>query len=136
MKNKRHTRANGKTVAALRREVARLGGIIRAKNNADAARESLVSIMDENNAIEVTPYLLMRNGWTMHDNAIITEGVKGTFKIVFYKKSNSNINVELHGNNYANRIELRKPSLTIGEVNQIMQLFGNFERLHNITNPY
>lgn len=129
MKNKRHTRANGKTVAALRREVARLGGIITAKNNADAARESLVSIIDENNAINVTPYLLVQNGWTMHDNAVVTEGVKGTFKIVFYKKSNSNINVELHGNNYANRIELRKASITVGEVNNIMQIFGNSERL-------
>lgn len=134
MKNKSHIRTNQKTAAALRREVARLGGIIKAKNNADAARESLVSIMDENNAIKVTPDLLEANGWHIRDDGKMAIGHKGAFQFVFYKEISV---VSFGGNYHANRIELRKPSITIGEVNNIMQIFGNPERLHKTNaNPY
>lgn len=136
MKNTRHTRTNGKTVAALRREVARLGGIIKAKENADAARKSLEDVLSENNNTVVTPYILMQNGWTMHDNALSTVGSKGAFQMIFYKKDCTfNKMVGFSGNHLANLIELRKPQITVGEINQIMQLFGNSVRLQ-ISKPY
>lgn len=136
MKNKKHTRANQRTVAALRREVARLGGIITAKKNVDAARESLVSIMDETNNTVVTPYILMQNGWTMHDNALSTVGYKGAFQMIFYKKDGTfNKRVMFSGNHLANLIEVCKPQITVGEVNQIMQIFGNSVRLQ-VSKPY
>lgn len=130
MKNKKHTRANQRTVAALRRKVARLGGIITAKKNADAARESLVSIMDETNNAVVTPNLLIQNGWTMHENLLSTVAYKGAFQFIFYKKDGTfDKRVRFSGNHLANLIEICKPQITVGEVNKVMQIFGNSVRL-------
>ena len=136
MKNKKHIRSNGKTAAMLRRELSRLGGIVRAKNNADVARESLISIMDETNNTVVTPYILMMNGWTMHDNALSTVGYKESFQMIFYKEDGTfKKRVKFSGNHLANLIEVCKPQITVGEINQIMQLFGNSVRLQ-VSKPY
>lgn len=130
MKNKRHIRTSQKAAAALRIENARLLGTIKAKNNADYARENLANIIEENNATEITACLLTRNKWqALYANCKAAEFVKGTFRIKFTK--NLFGKVEFVGNCRDNRIELRKPTITVGEVNAIMQMFESTERIVN-----
>lgn len=130
MKNKRHIRTSQKAAAALRIENARLLGIIKAKNNADYARENLANIIEENNATTVTPFLLVNNGWEAYcNNELISQFAKGAFNVKFNHHSRITNKVEFFGNFRDNRVELRKPTITVGEINQILQMFGCPDRL-------
>lgn len=130
MKNKKHIRSNGKTAARLRRELARLGGIVRAKNNADAARQSLADELTAYNDTVITPYLLTLNKWTACcNNALTAHFTHGAFVMKFYKHPHITNKTEFVGNFRDNRVELRKPTITVGEINQIMQIFGCPDRL-------
>lgn len=130
MKNKNHIRTNGKTAARLRREVARLGGIVRAKNNVDAARQSLADELTAHNDTVITPFLMVRNGWEAYcNNELMAHFAKGAFNVKFNHLSRITNKVEFFGNFRDNRVELRKPTITVGEINQILQIFGCPDRL-------
>lgn len=130
MKQKKHIRSNGKTAAMLRRELSRLGGIVRAKNNADAVRQSLADEITAHNGTAITPFLMVRNGWEVYcDNVLSTQCAKGAFNVKFNHHSRITNKVEFFGNFRDNRVELRKPTITVGEINQILQIFGCPDRL-------
>ena len=130
MKNKKHIRSNGKMAARLRRELSRLGGIVRAKNNADAARQSLADEITAHNDTAITPFLMVRNGWEAYcNNELMSQFAKGAFNVKFNNHSRVTNKVEFFGNFRDNRVELRKPTITVGEINQILQMFGCPDRL-------
>ena len=134
MKRKKHKRTSQKAATRLRQDCARLGGIVTAKNNADAARKSLDDAIAAYNATEVTPFLLVQNGWqAMCNNCKCTMLSKGAFTVKFIKDEHISNKVELIGNYRDNRIELRKPKLTLGTINTIFTIFDYAEQLKPTT---